>query len=79
MPKQGNHYLIIYVSFSAHSAIEMFDIPVRQFNMGGKVPSSYYLSNNAPIAKDYMETASIGAGGKKKMKYDVDVARSILK
>nr|CAH0109450.1 unnamed protein product [Daphnia galeata] len=47
--------------------------------MGGKVPTSYYLSNNLPVAKDYMKTMTIGAGGKKKMKYDVDIARSILK
>lgn len=47
--------------------------------MGGKVPTSYYLSNNLPVAKDYMKTMTVGAGGKKKMKYDVDIARSILK
>jgi hypothetical protein len=47
--------------------------------MGGKIPSSYYLSNNPPVAKNYMETMSIGAGGRKKLKYDVDVARSNLK
>jgi hypothetical protein len=47
--------------------------------MGSKVSTSYYLSNNQPVAKDYMKTMTIGAGGKKKMKYDVDIARSILK
>ena len=47
--------------------------------MGGKIPSSYYLSNNVPVAKDYMQAITIGAGGKKKLKYDVDVARSTLK
>ena len=47
--------------------------------MGGKVPTSYYLSNNLPVAKDYMVTITIGAGGKKKMKYDVHIARSTLK
>ncbi len=53
----------------------------RQFNMGGEVPATYYLSNNGPVAKDYMETITIiaGAGGRKKMKYKVDVASSILK
>lgn len=53
----------------------------RQLNMGGEVPASYYLSNNGPVAKDYMETMTIiaGAGGRKKMKYKVDVASSILK
>ncbi|XP_046633790.1 SEC14-like protein 2 isoform X2 [Daphnia pulicaria] len=50
-----------------------------KLNMGGKIPSSYYLSNNPPVAKDYMETMSIGAGGRKKLKYDVDVVRSNLK
>ena len=51
-----------------------------QFNMGGEVHSSYYLSNNGPVAKDYMkETMSIGAGGKKKFKYKVDVSLSVLR
>ena len=50
-------------------------------NMGGEVPASYYLSNNGPIAKDYMETMTIiaGAGGRKKMKYNVDAAFSTLR
>ena len=49
--------------------------------MGGKVPYSYYLSNSAPVAKDYMETMNIiaGSGGCKKLKYKVDVANSILR
>ena len=47
--------------------------------MGSKVSTSYYLSNNQPVAKDYMKTMTIGAGGKKKMKYDIGIARSILK
>ena len=48
--------------------------------MGGEVHSSYYLSNNGPVAKDYMkETMSIGAGGKKKFKYKVDVSLSVLR
>jgi hypothetical protein len=49
--------------------------------MGGEVPSSYYLSNNGPIAKDYMETMVIiaGAGGKKKLKHKVDVPFSVLR
>ncbi len=49
--------------------------------MGGEVPQSYYLKNNAPIAKDYMETANIiaGAGGRKKLNFDVTVARSVLR
>nr|CAH0109449.1 unnamed protein product [Daphnia galeata] len=51
-----------------------------KFNMGGEVHSSYYLSNNGPVAKDYMkETMSIGAGGKKKFKYKVDVPLSVLR
>nr|CAH0109508.1 unnamed protein product [Daphnia galeata] len=52
-----------------------------KFNMGGKVPYSYYLSNSAPVAKDYMETMNIiaGSSGCKKLKYKVDVANSILK
>ncbi|XP_046633824.1 SEC14-like protein 2 [Daphnia pulicaria] len=50
-----------------------------KFNMGGEVPSSYYLSNNPPVAKDYMETMSIGAGGRKKMKFKVDVPNSVLR
>jgi hypothetical protein len=38
------------------------------------------LSNNGPVAKDYMkETMSIGAGGKKKFKYKVDVSLSVLR
>jgi isopentenyl diphosphate isomerase/L-lactate dehydrogenase-like FMN-dependent dehydrogenase len=49
--------------------------------MGGKVPYSYYLSNSAPVVKDYMETMNIiaGAGGCKKLKYKVDVENSILR
>jgi hypothetical protein len=49
--------------------------------MGGEVPKSYYLSNNGPVAKDYMETMVIiaGAGGKKKMKYKIDIAFSVLR
>jgi hypothetical protein len=49
--------------------------------MGGEVPYSYYLSNSAPVPKDYMETINIiaGAGGFKKLKYKIDVANSILR
>ncbi|EFX85396.1 hypothetical protein DAPPUDRAFT_238038 [Daphnia pulex] len=52
-----------------------------KFNMGGEVPYSYYLSNSAPVPKDYMETINIiaGAGGFKKLKYKIDVANSILR
>nr|CAH0108700.1 unnamed protein product [Daphnia galeata] len=56
----------------------LFTILKPFFNMGGEVHSSYYLSNNGSVAKDYMkETMSIGAGGKKKFKYKVDVSLSI--
>lgn len=49
--------------------------------MGEEVPRSYYLSNNLPIPKDYMESSNIiaGAGGWKKIKYKVDVPFSILR
>lgn len=49
--------------------------------MGGKVPQSYYLSNKTPIPKDYMETLNIiaGASGRKKLKYNVDMASSVIK
>lgn len=49
--------------------------------MGGEVPHTYYLSNNAPIAKDYMETVNViaGAGGKKKFKFKVDVPESVMR
>lgn len=46
--------------------------------MGGKVPESYYLSNNAPVAKDYMETMNVMAGGKKKLKFKIDAADSTM-
>ncbi|XP_032781292.1 SEC14-like protein 2 [Daphnia magna] len=49
-----------------------------KFNMGGKVPESYYLSNNAPVAKDYMETMNVMAGGKKKLKFKIDAADSTM-
>ena len=49
--------------------------------MGGEVPYSYYLSNSAPVAKDYMETMNLiaGASGFKKLKYKIDVTNSILR
>lgn len=49
--------------------------------MGGEVPLSYYLSNSAPVPKDYMETINIiaGAGGFKKLKFKIDVKHSILR
>lgn len=49
--------------------------------MGGEVPLSYYMSNSAPVAKDYMESMSIiaGAGGFKKLKFKVDIENSILR
>ncbi|KAI9561274.1 hypothetical protein GHT06_012230 [Daphnia sinensis] len=46
--------------------------------MGGKVPESYYLSNNAPVPKDYMETMNVMAGGKKKLKFKIDDADSTM-
>lgn len=56
-------------------------IGLQKFNMGGEVPLSYYMSNSAPVAKDYMESANIiaGAGGWKKLKFKVDVPNSILR
>ncbi|KAK4004692.1 SEC14-like protein 2 isoform X1 [Daphnia magna] len=52
-----------------------------KFNMGGEVPHTYYLSNNGPIAKNYMETVNIMAGvsGKKKFKFKVDVPESVMR
>lgn len=52
-----------------------------KFNMGAEVPYSYYMSNSAPVAKDYMETLNLiaGVGGWKKLKYKVDVENSILR
>lgn len=49
--------------------------------MAGKIPHSYYLNNNAPIAKDYMETMSIMAGavGRKKLKYKIDIPQSVIR
>ncbi|XP_057372737.1 SEC14-like protein 2 [Daphnia carinata] len=48
--------------------------------MGGKVPHSYYLCNKPPMAKDYMETVNIMAGGsgRKKLKFKVDIAGSAI-
>ncbi|XP_057372740.1 SEC14-like protein 2 [Daphnia carinata] len=52
-----------------------------KFNMGGEVPHIYYLSNNGPVAKDYMETLNVmaGVGGKKKLKFNADVPESIMR
>ncbi|KAI9561273.1 hypothetical protein GHT06_012229 [Daphnia sinensis] len=49
-------------------------------NMGGKVPHSYYLCNKPPVAKDYMETVNVmaGGGGRKKLKFRVDIPRSVM-
>ena len=50
--------------------------------MGGLVNSSYYiLSNNAPVAKDYMESMSVIAGvsGRKKLKFKIDIENSVLR
>ena len=48
--------------------------------MGGPIPVDYYLSKTVE-PKDYYETFSIvaGAGGKKKMKFKVDVPESIFR
>ena len=45
------------------------------------MPLSYYMSNSAPVAKDYMDTVNIiaGAGGWKKFKFNVDIPNSILR
>lgn len=55
-------------------------IQFSQFNMGGEVPLEYYLSKTAE-PKDYYESFSIvaGAGGKKKMKFNVDRVGSIFR
>nr|CAH0107616.1 unnamed protein product [Daphnia galeata] len=52
-----------------------------KLNIGGQVPYSYYMSNSAPVVKDYMETMNLiaGAGGFKKLKYKIDVAYSVLR
>lgn len=52
-----------------------------QFNMGGEVPQTYYLSNSLPVAKDYMESMTIiaGAGGFKKLKFKIEEPNSILR
>lgn len=49
--------------------------------MGGEVPLTYYMSNSAPVAKDYMETMNLiaGASGFKKLKFKIDVENSILR
>lgn len=49
--------------------------------MAGEVPHEYYMSNDPPQVKDYMESANIiaGAGGWKKLKFKVDEVNSILK
>jgi hypothetical protein len=49
--------------------------------MGGQVPHSYYLRKNPPVVKDYMETLNIsaGAGGKKKLKFDVKLPYSTIR
>jgi hypothetical protein len=49
--------------------------------MGGEVPLTYYLKKNTPVAKDYMETMVIiaGAGGRKKLKFKVDVPCSVMR
>ncbi|XP_046460824.1 SEC14-like protein 2 [Daphnia pulex] len=53
----------------------------RKFNMGGEVPQTYYLKNSAPVPKDNMQTVNIiaGAGGRKKLKLNVTIARSVLR
>nr|CAH0109446.1 unnamed protein product [Daphnia galeata] len=54
---------------------------LNYLNIGGQVPYSYYMSNSAPVVKDYMETMNLiaGAGGFKKLKYKIDVAYSVLR
>jgi len=49
-----------------------------KFNMGGPVPKEYYLINNAPTPKKYMQALNIMAGGKKKLKFKVDQGNSTL-
>ncbi|XP_057372735.1 SEC14-like protein 2 [Daphnia carinata] len=50
-----------------------------KLNMGGKVPESYYLSNNTPVPKDYMTTMNITAGGKKKLRFEINSAGSTIR
>ncbi|XP_057372671.1 SEC14-like protein 2 [Daphnia carinata] len=52
-----------------------------KFNMGGEVPQSYYLCNNAPVAKKYMETLHViaGVGGRKKLKYKIEIVPSVMR
>jgi len=54
---------------------------LSKWNMGGKVPRSYYLSNTMPIPKEKMQMINIrpGAGGRKKLKINVDVINSIIR
>ena len=49
--------------------------------MAGEVPREFYLSNSCPRPREGMATMVIiaGAGGKKKLKFKVDVAHSILR
>ena len=50
--------------------------------MGGKVPRSYYLGNNGTlIPKENMQMINIrpGAGGRKKLKINIDVIFTILR
>ena len=53
-----------------------------QWNMGGKVPSSYYLGNNGTlIPKENMQMINIrpGAGGRKKLKINIEVIFTIIR
>lgn len=49
--------------------------------MGGEISRDLYLANHVPVAKEYMESMNIlaGVGGKKKLKYEVDIPQSVFR
>jgi hypothetical protein len=52
-----------------------------KFNMGGRIPKHYYLSNNLPVPKEDMDSITLiaGVGGFKKLKFKVLIVNSILR
>ena len=50
-----------------------------KFNMGGEIPREYYFSNSLPQPQDEMETMTVMAGSKSRLKFKVDVIHSSLK
>lgn len=55
-----------------------FDL-ISQFNMGGEVPRSFYVTNSKPIPKVGMQTLDVGSGSKKKLEFDIETVSSILR